>query len=69
MIPREIDGQRIFLASRWNDMIDNVKKFWGENMFITDLDYNNGVYVVVISSVKGCNGQCIRYGLSFPEMM
>ena len=47
--------------------MENVKKFWNEGMFITDFDYGNGVYVVVMSNVKGWNGQAIRFGSTLPS--
>ena len=47
--------------------MESVRKFWDEGMFITDFDYGNGVYVVVMSHVKGWNGQAIRHGSSLPS--
>ena len=66
MIPREIHGQVIFAGAKWSTVMDNVKKYWDQGMFITDFDYGGGVYVVVMSKVKGWNGQAIRHGSTLP---
>lgn len=66
MIPRKINGQRIFASSSWKEIMENVKKFWDEDMFITEFKYGNGAYFVVMSNVKGWKGQVIRSGSSFP---
>lgn len=66
MIPREIDGQVIFAGGKWSVVMESVRKYWDKGMFITDFDYGNGVYVVVMSTVKGWSGQAIRHGSTLP---
>ena len=66
MIPREINGQVIFTSSSWAKIMDKVDKYRETGMCITDFDYGNGLYVVVMSKVKGWNKQVVRVGSVFP---
>lgn len=66
MIPRRIYGQAYCCGGRWSEVMDLVKKYWDQGYFITDFDYGNDTYFVVMSKVQGWNGQAIRYGSSLP---
>ena len=48
--------------------MSEIEEYWGEGYVITDFDYGDGEYVVVLSEVIGWNdGQMICYGSQFPE--
>lgn len=67
MIPLRIDQQTVITRSSWKEMMERVKEMWDQDHYITDFDYGNGVYRVVMSSGTGWNGQAIRVGKTFPE--
>ena len=66
MIPRKTYGQAYCCGSSWSEVMDLVKKYWDKGYFITDFDYGNNTYFVVLSKVDGWNGQAIRCGSSLP---
>lgn len=67
MIPLRIGKQTVVSRPSWNEVVERVKELWNEDYYITDFDYGDGVYRVVMSGGTGWNGQAIRYGKSFPE--
>ena len=66
MLPRSIRGQQFFSRSSWGDVMDDIKEGWDNGFFITDFDYGDGVYFVVMSKVEEWNGQAVRYASEFP---
>jgi hypothetical protein len=44
-----------------------IEEYWDDDLYITDFDYGEGVYVVVMSSVIGWSGQTVLFGADFPR--
>lgn len=67
MIPLRITNQSIVVESNWKDCEREIERLWEENFFITDFDYGDGVYYVVMSLGTGWTDQYIEGGREFPE--
>lgn len=67
MIPRKITAQTILSRSNWSEIREAIGEYWEKDYFITDFDYGEGYYRVVMSKGTGWNGQAIRFGKSFPS--
>lgn len=67
MVPRIINGQVAFFERRWRDAMDKIREYWDEDYYVTDFDYGDGGYFVVMSKVAGWSGQTIKYGDEFPS--
>ena len=67
MIPRYIGAQVILARESWSDILGEINDYWDEDYFITDFDYGEGHYVVVLSKISEWNGQVIYFGSQFPE--
>ena len=66
MIPRRITAQTILSRKSWKEIRSAIGEYWDKDYYITDFDYGEGYYRVVMSKGTGWNGQAIRYGSSFP---
>jgi hypothetical protein len=67
MQPERYYGQAFFTASSWSEVKRQINKYWDEDYYITDFDYGDGVYLVVMSQVSGWNGQTFLYGSTLPD--
>lgn len=67
MIPRKIKTQTIFSRSKWSELVDRIKEYWDKDYFITDFDYGEQRWRVVMSKVEGWNGQSIFHSKDFPS--
>ena len=67
MIPRRIIAQSVFFKSSWRNAMDVIRERWDQDYYITDFDYGDGGYFIVMSQVRGWNGQCVKYGSEFPR--
>lgn len=67
MLPVLIAGQRIFSRSSWSSAMELIEEYWDDDLYITDFDYGEGVYVVVMSSVVNWDGQTVLFGADFPR--
>lgn len=47
--------------------MDYVKEYWDKDYYITDFDYGDGQYRVVMTKDCGWDGQAIRSGKTFPK--
>lgn len=67
MIPLKIQGQTVISRPSWKEAIEKIQELWNQGYYITDFDFGDGVYRIVMSTGTGWNGQAIRYGKTFPE--
>ena len=67
MIPRYIGEQIIVSKETWSEVVEVISDYWDGGFLITDFDYGDGHYIVVLSKVVGWTRQCILYGSEFPE--
>lgn len=67
MIPRRITTQTILSRSSWKEIRAVIGEYWDKDYYITDFDYGEGCYRVVMSKGTGWNGQAIRFGSTFPK--
>lgn len=47
--------------------MDDIREGWDKGCYITDFDYGDGVYFVVMSKVEDWNGQAVRCASDFPS--
>ena len=66
MIPRDITAQAYFTSSHWRSVVNKVKERWEEGYSITDFDYGDDTYVVIMSKVSEWSDQTIKISKSFP---
>ena len=66
MIATKRKGQSFTHRSKWADIKDSIKEKWDEDYLITDFDYGDGMYRVLLSSGTGWSGQAYRWGETFP---
>ena len=66
MIPELIVGQQFIFKKTWKEVTEKIKEFWDKDYYITDFDYGDGMYRVLLSECLW-NGQAYRYGKDFPE--
>lgn len=66
MIPRSIIAQSYFTRKGWGDTTTLIEEYWDKGYVVTDFDYGNGFYFVVMSKVNGWNRQKLFYGNSLP---
>lgn len=67
MIPSKITTQTILSRAKWSEMMDAISEYWEKDYYITDFDYGEGYYRVVMSKGTGWNGQAIKFGETFPQ--
>jgi hypothetical protein len=67
MIATKVNGQSFASREKWSEIMDFIEEKWDNNYFITDFDFGDGLYRVLLSGSKGWNGQAIRFGKDFPE--
>ena len=67
MIPLRIGLQSTWSRRTWNEIMDYVKEYWDKDYYITDFDYGDGQYRVVMTKDCGWDGQAIRTGKTFPK--
>lgn len=66
MIPRDINAQSYYISPRWSNVMEQVEEKWDEGYCITDFDYGDNAYVVVMSKVSEWSDQIIKVSKSFP---
>jgi hypothetical protein len=67
MIITKRKGQSFIYRSKWEEIKESIKEKWDEDYFITDFDYGDGMYRVLLSSGTGWSGQAYRWGKEFPS--
>ena len=68
MITRKATGdkQTFIYRSTWKDLVAGIKEYWDKDYYITDFDYGDGMYRVLLSKETGWSGQAYRSGKEFP---
>ena len=67
MIPLKITNQSLVVHDNWEDCEREIERLWEEDFYITDFDYGNGIYYVIMSMGTGWTEQYIESGSDFPE--
>ncbi len=68
MIPKLNNNAQIFISKKtWNEVTAEIKEYWDKDFYITDFDYGDGMYRVLLSKGTGWNGQAYRFGKEFPK--
>ena len=67
MINSKEKGQSFTYTSKWEDIKTRIKEKWDKDYLITDFDYGDGVYRVLLTSGTGWNGQAYRWSKEFPS--
>lgn len=67
MIPSRIRRQRWITRKSWDEIMASIKQSWAEDFYITDFDYGQGMYRLVMSQGTGWSDQTIFFGSEFPE--
>lgn len=67
MIPLRITNQSLVVHDNWEDCEREIERLWEEDFYITDFDYGDGVYYVIMSLGTGWTEQYIESGGDFPE--
>lgn len=60
-------GCNYFYSSDWGSLVDDIKEGWDNGYVITDIDYGDGVWLVVMSQVHRQHKQYIFTSRYFPE--
>lgn len=67
MIPLRISEQTLVVEEHWETCEREIERLWNEGFFITDFDYGDDLYHVVMSAGTGWREQYIESGSEFPE--
>ena len=68
MIPKlNNNAQQFIFKKTWNEVTEKIQEFWDKDFYITDFDYGDGMYRVLLSKGTGWNGQAYRFGKEFPS--
>lgn len=67
MVPFKISEQTIVIEENWDRCEREIERMWEEGFHITDFDYGDGVYHVVMSAGTGWGDQYLESGSDFPE--
>ncbi len=67
MIPLRTGLQSTWSRRTWKEIMDYVQEYWDKDYYITDMDYGEGQYRVVMTKNCGWDGQAIRAGHTFPK--
>jgi hypothetical protein len=67
MVPNLIGGQVVLFRERWSDMAEEIREHWDLDYVITDIDYLEGCWAVVMSEVYNWYGQSCFRSSEFPQ--
>ena len=68
MIPKlNNDAQTFIYGKTWKEITEKITEYWDKDYLITDFDYGDGMYRVLLSKGTGWNGQSYRCGKKFPK--
>jgi len=67
MVPLRISEQTLVIEENWDRCEREIERLWNEGFMITDFDYGDGVYHVIMSAGTGWREQYIESGREFPE--
>lgn len=67
MVPKRVDGQYIFFEESWSNMMRNVESGWNDGLVVTDMDYGDDGYCVVMSSGTDWGHQVVLHGSVLPR--
>ena len=67
MLPNRILAQTVYYLSNWDNVRTKIKEGWNNDYFITNIRYGGGVWVLIMSKVKGWNGQHYFCSKEFPS--
>lgn len=67
MVPLRISEQSLVIEENWDRCERQIERLWNDGFYITDFDYGDGVYHVVMSAGTGWTEQYIESGSEFPE--
>lgn len=67
MINLKKSGQTFTWSSSWSTITETIKENWDKGYDITDFDYGDGMYRVLMSKGTGWGSQAYRIGKTFPK--
>lgn len=62
------DGQGWFFRYEWDEVIDEIKKGWNKDYIVTDIDYGDGGWSVVMTKTIPSSGQSLFISRDFSDL-